>query len=98
MAIKPERLAYGDTIGIVAPASAPADARVIDRGLGALEDLGFKPKLAPNVRRRSGFLAGGDRQRAGDLMRMFADKKVKAILSLRGGYGSARLPPLLDFP
>ena len=28
---------------------------------------------------------------------MFLDKKIKAILCLRGGYGSARLLPLLDF-
>jgi len=97
MPIKPERLAYGDTIGIVAPASPPPDPRVTDRGLRALESLGFKLKLAPNARRRVGFLAGTDRQRAGDLMRMFADKTVKAILCLRGGYGSARLLPLLNF-
>ncbi|HOX57342.1 MAG TPA: LD-carboxypeptidase [Candidatus Paceibacterota bacterium] len=93
----PDRLHPGDTIGIVAPASAPPDPKNVDRSVAALERLGFKPKLAPNVRRRWGFLAGSDRDRAGDLMRMFADRKVKAIICVRGGYGSSRLLPLLDY-
>lgn len=97
MLIKPDRLTRGDTIGIVAPASAPPDPKTIDRAAAALEHLGFKPLLAPNVRRRRGFLAGSDRDRASDLMRMFAHRKVKGILCVRGGYGSARLLPLLDY-
>src|SRR5437588_6573606 len=97
MPTKPERLNYGDTLGIVAPASAPPDPKAIDSSIEALEALGFKTKLAPNVRKRHGFLAGHDRQRAGDLMRMFADRKVNAILCVRGGYGTARLLPLLDY-
>ena len=33
-----------------------------------------------------------DRERAADIMQMFADQKVKAIICLRGGYGArARL-------
>ena len=97
MLIKPDRLTRGDTFGVVAPASAPPDPKNIDRAAAALEHLGFKPLLAPNVRRRHGFLAGSDRDRASDLMRMFAHRKVKAILCVRGGYGSARLLPLLDY-
>ncbi len=30
-------------------------------------------------------------------MRMFTDRKVKAIICVRGGYGSSRLLPLLDY-
>jgi muramoyltetrapeptide carboxypeptidase len=97
MQIIPERLNAGDTIGIVAPASAPPDPRNIDRSVDVLEQLGFKTRLAPNVRKRWGFLAGSDRDRAGDLMRMFTDRKVKAIICVRGGYGTARLLPLLDY-
>ena len=97
MPIKPPRLNYGDTVAIIAPASAPPDPKAIDRSVDALERLGFKPKLAPNARKRWGFLAGSDRERAGDLMKMFSDRKVNAILCLRGGYGTARLLPLLDY-
>src|SRR2546426_1069675 len=97
MPIKPDRLNPGDTIGLVAPASPPPDPAAIDRAVEAIERLGFEVRLAPNARMRCGFLAGSDRQRAGDLMKMFADRKVKAILCVRGGYGAARLLPRLDY-
>lgn len=97
MLIRPRRLSPGDTLGIIAPASAPPDPQAIDRAVAVLEKLGFKVKLAPNVRRRHGYLAGSDRERAADLMRMFTDRKVQAILCVRGGYGTARLLPLLDY-
>jgi muramoyltetrapeptide carboxypeptidase len=97
MPIIPGHLEYGDTIGIVAPASPPSDPKSIDRSVAALERLGFRAKLAANVRKRRGFLAGADRERAADLMRMFHDPKVKAIVCARGGYGSSRLLPLLDY-
>ncbi len=97
MPLIPDRLNYGDTIGIIAPASAPPDPQNIDRSVEALERLGFKPKLAPNARKRLGFLAGNDCDRARDLMRMFTDRKVKAIICVRGGYGTSRLLPRLDY-
>src|SRR5882724_3950033 len=95
--LKPERLCFGDTVGVIAPSSPPPDPKAVDRAAEALEKFGFKPKLAENLRARHGFLAGGDRERAGDLMEMFTDKKVKAIICLRGGYGSARLLERLDY-
>ena len=95
--IKPKRLEFGDTVGLIAPASAPPDPQAIDRAAAALEKFGFKPKLAKNVRARHGFLAGSDRERAADVMQMFTDKKVKAIVCLRGGYGTARILDRLDF-
>ena len=95
--LKPSRLNFGDTIGIIAPASAPPDPKSVDRAAQALERFGFKPKLGKNVRARLGFIAGTDRERAADLMAMFADKKVDAILCLRGGYGCTRILDRLDY-
>jgi muramoyltetrapeptide carboxypeptidase len=97
MPTRPARLNFGDTVGIVAPASPPIDPKIINRCADALEKLGFKPKLAANVRKRNGFLAGSDRERAGDLMKLFTDRKVQAIFCVRGGYGAARILPLLDY-
>src|SRR5258707_1012364 len=97
MVIKPPRLKQGDTVGVVAPASAPANPASIDLGLKALERLGFKPRAATNLRKRLGFLAGSDRERADDLMEMFQDSKVNGIICFRGGYGASRLLPLLDY-
>lgn len=97
MLIRPRHLSLGDTLGIIAPASAPPDPKAVDRALDVLKRLGFRVKLAPNVHKRHGFLAGTDRERASDLMRMFTDKKVNAVLCVRGGYGTARLLPMLDY-
>ena len=97
MPIKPPRLNHGDTIGIVAPASAPIDVKAIDRSVKVLQRLGFKVKLEKHLRKKQGFLAGSDEERLGDLMSMFRDPEVKAILCVRGGYGTARLLPLLDY-
>jgi muramoyltetrapeptide carboxypeptidase len=93
----PERLRSGDTVALIAPASAPEDARAIDRSVALLEAKGFRVKLGRNARKRLGYLAGTDRERAGDLMTAFADRHVKGIFCLRGGYGTARLLPLLDY-
>src|SRR3569833_437611 len=95
--LKPERLRLGDTVGIVAPASPPPDPKAVDRAVESAERYGFKPKLGKFAHERHGFLAGNDRDRAVDIMDMFTDTNVKAILCLRGGYGSARLLNLLDY-
>lgn len=84
-------------LGIIAPASAPPDPKAVDRAVDVMKHLDFRVKLAPNVHKRRGFLAGNDRERASDLMRMFTDKKVDAVLCVRGGYGTARLLPMLDY-
>lgn len=94
--IKPARLQPGDTVGIVAPASPPPDPRAVDRAVSQVERLGFKPKLGRHARDRAGYLAGSDRHRASDLMRMFVDPRVRGIICLRGGYGTARLLDRLD--
>ncbi len=82
---------------MLAPASAPPDPKAIDHSVATLEALGFKVRLARNVRRRFGFLAGSDQDRASDLMQMFQDDSVQGILCVRGGYGSGRLLGMLDY-
>lgn len=94
--LKPERLCPGDTVGLITPASAPPDPKSIERAAAALEKLGYKPKLGKNIRARHGFIAGTDRERAADVMAMFADQRVKAIFCLRGGYGCTRIMDRLD--
>ncbi|MGB5078715.1 MAG: LD-carboxypeptidase, partial [Sphingorhabdus sp.] len=46
---------------------------------------------------RYGYLAGQDKDRAADVNAMFADSQVRAIFAVRGGWGSARLLPYLDW-
>src|SRR5271168_1501748 len=93
----PPRLALGDTIGLVAPASSTETPERVDEVIAHLKKEGFAVKAGANLRRRTGYLAGSDAERVADLHAMFADPEVKAIFALRGGYGSCRLLPLLDY-
>lgn len=97
MPIKPRRLKPGDTIGVIAPASAPQDPTMIDKGKIALEEMGYHVVLGKFCREKSGFLAGSDRERLADLHRMFANSRINAILCLRGGYGTGRLLRQINF-
>ena len=95
--IYPSSLSPGDTIGIAAPASPPEKPGVIDDALARFGKLGFKVKPGKFLRRREGYLAGSDEERAEDIHALFADPEVKGIFALRGGYGSCRLLPLFDY-
>lgn len=92
--IKPEALKKGDSIGIVAPAGK-IDPAVLQRGIERLRQLGFEAVLGKHLKDSFRYFAGTDRQRAEDLQWMFT-QDVKAIIAVRGGYGSSRLIPYLD--
>ncbi len=95
--IKPPRLQPGDTVGLVTPASAPFNVhQTLIEAREKMHNLGFKTKVGKHVGEKWGFLAGSDMHRVEDLHAMFRDPEVKAIIAIRGGYGSARLLPLLD--
>jgi muramoyltetrapeptide carboxypeptidase len=95
--LKPPKLKKRDLIGIVAPASPVADPSRIDRGVSYLERLGYNVVVGPNVLRQHGYLAGTDEERIADLHSMLRDPRVRMILCARGGYGTPRLLPLLDY-
>ena len=92
---KPAALRRGDLIGVVAPGAAVEDDAVRS-GARVLEDAGYRVRIGDSVRRRAGYLAGSDRERLADLVGMFTDPEVRAIVAARGGYGSGRLLPLFD--
>jgi muramoyltetrapeptide carboxypeptidase len=94
--IKPPRLKEGDRIGIIAPAG-PVLQGEIQPGLDFLESLGFEPVCSPHLFDQFGYLAGDDKARLKDLHAMFRDKKIKALLCARGGYGTHRILQKLDY-
>jgi muramoyltetrapeptide carboxypeptidase len=94
---KPARLEPGMTVALVAPASNVAENEDLEAALDLVRSLGFRARPSPNLRRRRQYLAGTDAERAADLNAAFADPAVDAIFCLRGGYGSARLLPRLDY-
>jgi len=92
----PARLKAGHRIGIVAPAG-PFDYETFDRGTSILEKMGFEVFVPPELLEAKGYLAGSDQRRAQFVNRLFADKSIDAIMCARGGYGSIRILPLLDY-
>jgi muramoyltetrapeptide carboxypeptidase len=92
----PARLSPGDTIGIVAPAG-PFDDETLVRGIRVLKDMGFEVVVPPGLLQASGYLAGPDSNRAEFVNQLFADRSIDAIMCARGGYGSLRILPLLDY-
>ncbi|MGE5805394.1 MAG: S66 peptidase family protein [Ignavibacteria bacterium] len=95
--IKPSRIQKGDVIGIISPASSPEDLTRIDSGVRYLESLGYRVELGRHVGKIHGYLAGSDEERAEDIHSMFRNKNVKAIICVRGGYGSPRLLDKIDY-
>jgi len=95
-ALKPRRLGPGSVIGIAAPAG-PFDRQVFERGLEVLRAMEFRVRIPEGLFASQGYLAGTDAHRAAVFESMFCDPGVDAVMAARGGYGSLRILPLLDF-
>lgn len=93
----PAPLREGDRIGISAPAGRVTDPDAFPKIASTLREMGLEPVFAPGVREAYGYLSGTDERRAADLNAFFADPGIAGILALRGGWGSNRILPLLDF-
>lgn len=94
--IKPKRLAAGDTIGIVSPAYWLEPER-LQRATGVFETLGYDIVLGDSTQLKQDKCAGSPGQRAADIMAMFENPSIDAIICARGGYGGNRVLPLLDY-
>jgi len=95
--IKPSAINFGDTIGIVAPSMFIFDETSYQRGVECIKNIGFKVKEGNSLHLKTGYTAGSDQQRADDLMMMFCDPSIKAIISLVGGSSTNRILDLLDY-
>jgi muramoyltetrapeptide carboxypeptidase len=94
---KPPRLRQGDVVGLVEPAYFTPDAFDLEQIQATIRAMGLVPRPAANLLSRHGYLAGTDQERARAVNAMFADREVRAIFAVRGGWGSARILPHLDF-
>ena len=93
----PPRLRPGDTVGLIEPAGFSDGEAQIEAVKYTIAGMGLVARVAPHVGARYGYLAGSDEQRAADIHAMFAAEDVRAIFAVRGGWGCARLLPLLDW-
>lgn len=96
MAVRPPLLLRGDTVGVVTLGS-PLAADVINARLAFLQSFGFNVILGKYVYEARGIVTTNAQQRAADLMDMFANPQVKAIIPTRGGTGVSDILPFLNY-
>lgn len=97
----PRPITAGERIALVAPASPIGSLGDVQLAIEALEKAGFS---VHTPRRRlccrtsaSAYLAGPDWVRVSEMNSALSDSGIRAIMCLRGGYGSMRLLRALDY-
>ena len=93
--IRPRALRSGDLVGVCAPAGV-VDPERLARGVAALEGLGLRVRVTEGTTGRHFFTSGPARARRDELVGLFTDPEVAAIVCARGGAGAGALLPLLD--
>jgi len=94
--IKPKKLKTGGTIGLVAPGYS-IDPEKFYIAVETLGKMGFKTHHTHRILEHDGYFSNTDEERAIDLMEMFINPEVDAILCVRGGYGCTRILDMLDY-
>jgi muramoyltetrapeptide carboxypeptidase len=99
MGLKAKRLREGDTIGVIAPANSASYIHplVWERGVRCLERKGFQLRFGEHIMKLHGHTAGSVEERLEDLMAMFADPEVDAVMTVYGGHNSHQLLPYIDY-
>jgi muramoyltetrapeptide carboxypeptidase len=93
---KPPPLRKGDVIAIFAPAG-PVDPKKLSRGIARLASAGYVPEIADGVLEKERFLAGNDEHRAAQARWAFSLREARAVMAARGGYGTSRILPRIDW-
>ena len=91
MIASPTPLSSGDLVGVAAPAGYLAQHDRFHQGCALIRDMGFEifepEKRWPGY----GYLADTDEARIKELHRLWLNPEIKAVFSLRGGFGCLRL-------
>ena len=93
----PSALAPGARIAVVAPASAPPNPALLERGVAYLDGLGYRVERVPEMLAPRGYLAGPDADRLDAFNSLLRRDDLDALFCVRGGYGVLRLLPDLDY-
>ena len=93
--IKPPKLQYGDTIGIVAPC-LKVNRDKMEESIAALQATGFQVKKAAHLYSEAWSFAGSLEERVEDFNTMIADDDVRMIF-FGGGEVCNELLPYLDY-
>jgi muramoyltetrapeptide carboxypeptidase len=91
----PEKICYGDTIGIIAPCHIAVRDKYT-RFIAGIRALGFNIKEGKNLYNNTYGFAASEQERADDFNEMVADDNVKMIL-FGGGEVCIQLLPYIDY-
>ena len=97
--IIPPKLQKGDEIRVIAPSRSLSliSDEVKEIATKRLEELGFKVTFSKNCEESDMFMSSSIQSRVEDLHEAFADKNVKAILSVIGGFNVNEILKYLDY-
>ncbi|HMF90178.1 MAG TPA: LD-carboxypeptidase [Candidatus Angelobacter sp.] len=93
---KPPALRPGDQIGLMAPASSFKREAFI-AGCDRLRQMGYEPVYSEDIFERDLYFAGSAERRWREFEELLLRDDVKALIGVRGGYGSNYLLERLDF-
>jgi len=85
----------GDTLAVVAPASH-VSRQPWQAGIHILKDWGFQVRCGPEVKKPRVWGAAADQLVARRFEELWLDPEVKAVIGVRGGYGSLKILPHLS--
>ena len=88
--IRPAFLEKGDGIAVISP-SYRMEPSSLEAAMDTVRDWGYEPVAAPCLNVGKGQYAGDADTRASDLIWALKERKSKAILCSRGGYGALHL-------
>ena len=93
----PAFLKKGDIVALITPSGFISDETPILLAEQLLTSWGLQSVRGKNILKKNSYLAGTDEQRLQDFQEALDNPKVKAIWAIRGGYGSMRILPKLNF-
>jgi muramoyltetrapeptide carboxypeptidase len=86
----PQKLVPGDLVVVPAP-GGPSNATAVGRGIAILESWGLRVELTEHALDTFGYLSAPDADRLADLNYALAHPEAKALMTVRGGYGTTRI-------
>lgn len=87
----PLPLKSGDLLRVIAPSGRLREGSALDRGIEIWQKQGYRVEVSAGITDGWGYLAGTDTVRRAQLTAAWDDPECRAILCVRGGYGSMRL-------
>jgi len=94
--LKPPALRKGDRIGLIAPASS-FSREGFRAGSERLRQMGYEPVYSEQIFDRDLYFAGTAERRTRELKELWQREDIRALVCVRGGYGSNYLLENLDF-